>query len=81
MSHQIHLATNHLIQLDGDAADGTVYHLVHGTAHSGATIFAGGYHQDKYVRTPGGWRLHTRSAVSLLKADMRAVGGNPVGVK
>jgi hypothetical protein len=77
MAHQIHLATNHRLALDGDKASGTVYHLVHGTAHSGATIFAGGYHDDIYLRTDEGWRLHTRKAVSLLKADMRAVGGQP----
>jgi ketosteroid isomerase-like protein len=75
MKHQIHLATNHRIAVDGDEASGTCYFLVHGTAHSGAEIFAGGYHENKYVRTASGWKFSFKNTVSLLVPQVSAIGG------
>jgi ketosteroid isomerase-like protein len=78
MKRQIHLATNHRIQLDGDRADSTVYFLVHGEANNGSTIFAGGYHADSYARTPAGWRYTAKVAYSLLSPQLTAIGGQPL---
>lgn len=76
MKHQIHLATNHRIAVDRDTAEGTCYFLVHGTAHSGATIFAGGYHENRYVRTEAGWKFAYKNTVSLLVPQVSAIGGS-----
>jgi len=79
MNGQIHLATNHRVQLAGDDATGTVYYLVHGEAKDGSTIFAGGYHDDIYRRTPDGWRFARRISVSLVTPRLTAIGGKPTG--
>jgi ketosteroid isomerase-like protein len=75
MKNQIHLATNHRIAVDGDTASGTCYFLVHGVAHSGAEIFAGGYHENEYVRTSSGWKFRYKNTVSLLTPEVSAIGG------
>lgn len=75
MAHQMHLATNHRIDLHGDTATGTVYYLVFGTSNAGDSVFAGGYHEDEYVRTADGWRFALRRAVPLLVPELAAIGG------
>ncbi|RKT86991.1 SnoaL-like domain-containing protein [Saccharopolyspora antimicrobica] len=58
-----HLLGNHRITVDGDTARSLTYARVH---HSGAGAMAGkffecmGEYDDRWVRTPEGWRLSSR---------------------
>ncbi|MFI0464283.1 nuclear transport factor 2 family protein [Saccharopolyspora sp. 5N102] len=68
-----HLLGNHRVAVDGDTARSLTYARVH---HVGAGPMAGrffecmGEYDDRWVRTPGGWRLSSRTF------DMRIVLGD-----
>lgn len=66
MSHLMHVTTNHLVELDGDQATGTVYFLGIGVSRDGRESQARGYYDDRYVRTVDGWRFRSRATITLL---------------
>ena len=64
-----HLTSNHIIDVDGDTASGTVYYAASGVTADGASFGANGYYGDTYVRTADGWKFLRREAVALLDPD------------
>ena len=50
---------NHVIDLAGDRATGTVYVDLRST-QDGRSMIGSGYYEDEYVRTAEGWKLHSR---------------------
>lgn len=50
---------NHVIELDGDTATGTVYIDLRATM-DGVQKSGIGYYEDRYTRTPEGWRFRSR---------------------
>jgi hypothetical protein len=63
-----HLVATHRVQLDGDQATGRCYlqaqHVRAGAA-GGSQFMVGGCYEDRYVRTPDGWRIAHRALVVL----------------
>ena len=49
----------HLVDLDGDAARGTCYIDLRAEV-DGTSMIGGGWYDDRYVRTPAGWRFQSR---------------------
>lgn len=66
LSHLMHVTTNHLIEIDGSSARGTVYFLATGVLHDGRENQARGYYDDEYAKTADGWRFRSRVIVPLL---------------
>jgi ketosteroid isomerase-like protein len=64
-----HLTSNHIINLDGDAATGTVYYQAQGVTSDGGGFGANGYYADTYARTADGWKFRRRDAAALLDPD------------
>ncbi len=64
-----HLTSNHIIDMDGDTATGTVYYAASGVTADGASFGANGYYGDTYVRTADGWKFLRREAAALLDPD------------
>jgi uncharacterized protein (TIGR02246 family) len=54
-----HWTNNHVIDVDGDDADGTVYLIAYNVA-DGGSILATGRYTDRLRRTPEGWRFVRR---------------------
>jgi uncharacterized protein (TIGR02246 family) len=50
---------NHVIELNGDSATGTVYLDIRATM-GGKAMIGSGFYEDGYVRTEGGWRFASR---------------------
>ena len=50
---------NHVIELDGDSATGTVYLDLRATM-DGKAMIGSGHYDDRYVRTAEGWRFASR---------------------
>jgi uncharacterized protein (TIGR02246 family) len=50
---------NHVIELDGDEATGTVYLDIRATM-DGKAMIGSGFYADHYVRTAEGWRFASR---------------------
>ena len=68
-SNLFHLTSNHIINVDGDTASGTVYYAASGVTSDGARFGANGYYGDTYVRTEDGWKFLRREAAALLDPD------------
>jgi len=64
-----HLTSNHIIDVNGDTASGTVYYAASGVTSDGASFGANGYYGDTYVRTPDGWKFQRREAAALLDPE------------
>ena len=64
-----HVTSNHIIDVDGDTATGTVYYQAKGVTTSGASFGASGYYADTYTRTADGWKFRRRNAAALLDPD------------
>jgi ketosteroid isomerase-like protein len=77
MEHQIHIVTNHVIELDGgDAAHGTHYVLANAHLKDGTKILVHGLHTDTYTRTDSGWRVATRVLTMLIPPVVDAPGAS-----
>jgi ketosteroid isomerase-like protein len=76
MEHQIHIVTNHVIDLDGDdAAHGTHYVLANAQLKDGTTFLVHGLHTDTYRKGEAGWQVATRTLSMLVPPVIEA----PVG--
>ena len=64
-----HLTSNHIIDVDGDTATGTVYYYARGVTSDGGGFGANGYYADTYARTDDGWKFSRRDAAALLDPD------------
>jgi ketosteroid isomerase-like protein len=65
----IHLATNQRVTvLDGDSAEGWCYFFAVGSVDGTRTLFAGRY-DDRYERTPEGWKFRQRTLIALLPSQ------------
>jgi len=53
---------NHVIDLRGDEAQGTVYVDLRAT-RDGKSMIGSGFYQDRYTRTSGGWKFQSRTMV------------------
>jgi len=60
-----HMVGNHAITLDGDAATGRLvcFNPMATTADGTHVMFLGLWYEDRYVRTPAGWRIADRREV------------------
>ncbi len=66
LSHLMHITSNHLIDVNGDQATGTVYFVAIAVTRQGNENQARGYYDDRYVRTAGGWKFAARRMCPLL---------------
>jgi len=66
LTYLFHMNGNHIIDLDGDTATGTVYHHATAVPVGGDVFSAYGYYADTYARTADGWRIQRRAATTLL---------------
>lgn len=64
---------NHVIELDGDRATGTVYLDVRATM-DGVEKVGLGFYEDRYLRTAEGWKIHAR----LLTLQSFVDAGEPI---
>jgi len=63
----IHMQLNHRVTvLQGDYAEGTVYFVAWGLSKSGQRSEFIGRYEDKYARTPDGWKFTERVLVPLM---------------
>jgi hypothetical protein len=59
--HTMHQMTNHLVELDGDSASGTVLCTARHLSNDGSeAINVMIRYVDRYVREPGGWKIADR---------------------
>ena len=71
MANQIHLFSNHIIELDGpDEAHGTNYLFQDGYTQEGARIHCLGLNEDRYARTVDGWRITARTIRPLVTPQL-----------
>lgn len=66
LSHVMHLTSNHVIDVDGETAAGTVYFVATAVTRQGNENVARGYYDDAYVRLDGDWRFAARTMVPLI---------------
>lgn len=63
-----HMVGNHQVRVDGDTATHRCHlqsqHVKHGTP-GGDNFIVGGYYDDRFVRTPAGWRIAHRTMQQL----------------
>ncbi|WP_411732733.1 nuclear transport factor 2 family protein [Paeniglutamicibacter sp.] len=64
--HRCHLALNHMIDIDGDAASARVYLHAVVVMADGRRDESVGYYTDDYSRTTQGWKFRRRAAHPLL---------------
>ena len=63
-----HFVGNHRVEIDGDSATGDAYCFAHHITGTKDFVMAIRY-EDRYVRTPDGWRIATRDLRLLWTAD------------
>ncbi len=69
-----HLLGNHRIEIDGDTARSLTYGRVHHVAADGDAVYeCFGEYDDRWVRSPGGWRLTRRVFTVSYELGDRAV--------
>lgn len=74
-----HIAGNHRIDIDGDEAAGTSYYLMQGAIKGAGPISAGGYFEDRFVRSADGWRIAFRRGVPLIPFNLGAMTNSQDG--
>jgi hypothetical protein len=67
-----HIYTNHVITPTAEGASGVVDMLMIGLGGDPNKIEYDGYYEDRYVRTPQGWRFKERVHHALLRGGQRA---------
>jgi hypothetical protein len=67
-----HIYTNHVITPTAEGASGVVDMLMIGLGGDPNKIEYDGYYEDRYVRTPQGWRFKERVHHALLREGQRA---------
>jgi hypothetical protein len=67
-----HIYTNHVITPTADGASGVVDMLMIGLGGDPNKIEYDGYYEDRYVKTPQGWRFKERVHHALLRGGQRA---------
>jgi 3-phenylpropionate/cinnamic acid dioxygenase small subunit len=55
-----HFVTNSQVTIDGDQASGRTYFYNPMKFADGKSLVVGGYYNDRFVRTPHGWRIAER---------------------
>ena len=73
-----HLVATHQVRFDGDRATGRCYlqaQHVRVDADGGPLFMVGGRYEDRYVRSPDGWRIEHRALVVLWTDGNAAVLG------
>jgi ketosteroid isomerase-like protein len=60
----------HVVDLDGDAARGTCYIDLRAEVN-GESMIGAGWYDDRYVRTPDGWRFRSRKITLRFFAPLR----------
>ena len=60
----------HVVDLDGDDAIGTCYIDLRAQVN-GESMIGAGWYDDRYVRTPAGWRFQTRKITLRFFAPLR----------
>lgn len=68
LSGCVHLTMNHLIDVDGDTATGTIYCHAFVVNADGSRADNLALYEDTYIRTRDGWKFSSRSAKPLLPA-------------
>jgi hypothetical protein len=66
-----HIYTNHVITPTAEGASGVVDMLMIGLGGDPNKIEYDGYYEDRYVRTPQGWRFKERVHHALLRGGQR----------
>jgi hypothetical protein len=66
-----HIYTNHVITATAEGASGVVDMLMIGLGGDPNKIEYDGYYEDRYVRTPQGWRFKERVHHALLRGGQR----------
>lgn len=62
----VHLVLNHIINADGDTAEGTACFHAFGRSLDGTLQDSLGIYTDSFVRTPQGWKFSRRAVTGLL---------------
>jgi ketosteroid isomerase-like protein len=71
MATQMHLFANQIVDFDGpDDARGTNYLFQDGYTKHGARVVNMCLNQDRYVRTPDGWRIASRRISPLVPPQL-----------
>jgi ketosteroid isomerase-like protein len=63
-----HFTTNHLVDVDGDTATGTVYCHAFAIGADGSRVENLILYTDRYTRTAGGWKFQRRAVTPLMPA-------------
>jgi 3-phenylpropionate/cinnamic acid dioxygenase small subunit len=73
-----HTFTNHQVKVDGDRAHAHSYVVVRLMRTDGGVFEAGGWYDDRLVRTPAGWRIaHRVYGGAWWQGEMGAAGYGP----
>lgn len=75
----IHNAMNPMIEINGDEAIGHWHFIGCGEAPDGAAAWFLGTYDERYVRTPDGWRYRLMRYTSVRQADRPQGWGDPPG--
>ena len=65
-----HYITNIIIRVDGDTASSVSDYLIIRESENGLIPVMGGIYQDRFVKTPAGWRFSRKELVHHIKGDM-----------
>ncbi|WP_336713842.1 nuclear transport factor 2 family protein [Arthrobacter sp. USHLN218] len=68
----VHFTTNHLVDVDGDTATGTVYCHAFAIGADGSRVENLILYTDDYTRTAGGWKFQRRTVTPLMPAEATA---------
>ena len=70
-----HYITNIIIAVDGGTASAVSDYLIVRESENGLIPVMGGTYQDRFVKTPAGWRFSRKELVHHIKGDMALKNG------